>query len=62
MSVSTDAIDWPTPIHGCSRADSFTCDDSSNRPWPQYDAGPYNAAGGIANVLAVDDGVSFLGA
>jgi hypothetical protein len=62
MSVSADAIDLAAPIHGCSRADSFPRGSSRNRPRPQYDAGPYNAAGGVTNVLAVDNSASFLSA
>jgi len=62
MSVSTDAIDRPTSIHGCSRAHRLARGGPCNRPWPKYDAGPYNAAGGIADVLAVHDSTGFLGA
>jgi hypothetical protein len=61
-SVPVDAIDRPSPIHGCSRAYGFTGNGPRNRPWPQHDAGPHDAAGGITDVLAVHDGNSLLGA
>jgi hypothetical protein len=60
MSVSADAIDWAASIHGRSRTNGFARDGSSNRPRRQHDAGPYNAAGGITDVLAVDDSFCFL--
>jgi hypothetical protein len=62
MSVSTDAIDWPTPIHRCSRAHCLARGGACNRPWAKHDAGPYNAAGRIADVLAVHDSAGFPGA
>src|SRR6476660_1935302 len=53
MSVSTDAIDWPTPIHGCSRAHRLARGCSRNRPWSKYDAGPYNAAVAVQALFAI---------
>jgi len=54
-SVPADAIDGTTAIHGRSRTHGLTCDSPRNRPRPEHDAGPHDTAGGILDVLAIDD-------
>jgi hypothetical protein len=50
-SASADSINRTTTIHGSSRGDH-----ARNGPSHEPNSGSYDAAGGIANVLAVDDG------
>ena len=59
-SIPSDAIDGTTAIHGCSGAHRLTRHSSCDRPWPQYSARPYDTAGGIVDVLAINDRASSL--
>ena len=55
-----DAIDRAATIHRCSRpysntngTDAGRHHGSRDRPRPHHDSGPYDAADGIRNILAV---------
>ena len=55
VSASADSIDWAATVHGPAGGDR-----TRNRPSHQPDAGSHDAAGGIANVLAVNHGTGGL--
>jgi hypothetical protein len=64
-SAPTDAIHWATAIsrHPTAYADARRTNayrGSSDRPWAQHNAGPYDAASRITNVGAVNYGIGRL--
>jgi hypothetical protein len=69
LSAPANSINRTATIHRCSRPYSNTSGTNAgghhgahNRPWPQHDAGPYDAPDRILNVLAVHHGTGLFSA
>jgi hypothetical protein len=62
QSAPANAIHRTSTIHRSSRTHGLYRNRSRDRPRPQHDAGPYDAADGILDVLAVHHSTGFFGA